>query len=128
MRDKVKQLFELINMKQEILYTMDAILDMAVKTLVIEGRGGADLDDLIARYKAMVEVRSDQLMEEIVDVYADFYNEADLDVLITFNSSDTCKKVLDNSMAISKRITEIGGDFGQRIVKELNLNKDTKPN
>lgn len=66
-----------------------------------------------------IESESDALFEELIPLYAKYYTEEDLDVLLTFYRTPTGRKVISTMPAILQESMQIGGNWARERIPAL---------
>ena len=71
------------------------------------------------KYMTLVQARLDEFTEKFIDLYAEFYNEEDMDALLAYYQSPIAKKHREVSGKMLSRSLEISADFNKELLKQL---------
>jgi hypothetical protein len=121
LRKKIEQLMELTGARSVGEQISEAVTDQMVRAMThASPETPARVFEIVAESsRQILQERSQELFDRLVPLYALYYDESDLDVLIAFYSTPTGRKVIETMPELMRDSMQIGSQWGQSIVPLL---------
>ena len=118
LHDKLREYFKMtgvMNSVMDVVEMLNAhVLDHAASIGDVE-----EIKKLNEKYMALVRGRIDELETNMINIYADYYNEEDIDALIAFYNTPVAKKTKNISPDLSQRCMKASQDFNDELLKQM---------
>jgi hypothetical protein len=79
----------------------------------------AEIKQLNEKYMLLFASKRGEFIDMIVNLYAEFYTEDDIDALLNYYNSPVAKKVRLISDHLTARALEISSDFNKELLRHL---------
>jgi hypothetical protein len=118
LHDKLREYFKatgVMNGVMDVVEMLNAhILDHAASIGDAE-----EIKKLNEKYMSLVRGRIDELETSMIDIYADYYTEEDIDALLAFYNTPVAKKTKNISPDLSRRCMKASQDFNDELLKQM---------
>lgn len=121
MRDKIKEFLHLtgaVSGMAEVIEKANSYmlsqLDAQYPPETVE-----EIKSLNEKYQKILQARLDEVTEKFTSLYAEYYNEEDMDALLAFHRSPIAQKHREVQTKIIDRAIEISADFNKELLSQL---------
>ena len=112
LKDKVREYIRISGYVETLIENAKTSDEIYCKNLGIDNAGNE-------KYFAMIAAKSKDLENLYVELYAKYYDEADMDILIAFFKSNTAEKMKAIGNKFSQEAILMVSEFGRDVLRQI---------
>lgn len=116
MRHKIREIFELTNAARTL---QDFVTGMLSQLHVMFANEKELLDAVIVRVNKVIEDETPEMIDGLIRVYEDTYNESEIDAMLAWHKSPTGRKIIAMSQSVQAASMAVGAGTSAKIEEAI---------